>query len=157
MDASRFDQLARRIARPASRSALRAVIAGTAATLLGRAGVAAGTRCYGWGCPCINDRSCTDGTVCCNGICKTAGECTGSCRADGDACPHHCNLGDYCTSCCGGFCAAYGGCGSAYAIGAPGDPCDITNPSSCGPWLGCCPVRGWDVNDGVCSDACFPG
>lgn len=133
------------------------MLAAAVALVVGKERAAAGTRCYGWGCPCINDNSCTDGTVCCGGICKTSGECGGSCRPDGAACPHHCALGDYCASCCGGFCAAYGGCGSSYAIGAPGDPCDITDPSSCGPWLGCCPVRGWDVNAGICSESCFPG
>jgi hypothetical protein len=120
MDGVRFDRWSRLLTKSGSRrSALRALGALAAAAILGREDAAAGTRCYGWGCPCINDRSCTDGTICCNGICKSPGECGGCCRADGEARPHHCNLGDYCSSCCGGFCAAYGGCGGTYN-GAPG-------------------------------------
>src|SRR5688572_5409464 len=154
MNPSRFDQWTRTAGTGSRRSALRGLLALGAAALVGRHDVAAGTRCWAWGCPCINDGSCTEGLICCSGMCVTSGECGTSCVANTGARPSDCTLGDYCTSCCGGFCAAYGGCVDAYSFGAPGDPCDITNPYDCGPYLGCCPVGGYDYTAGVCDYGC---
>jgi hypothetical protein len=154
MNPSRFDQWTRTAGTGSRRSALRGLLALGAAALIGRRDVAAGTRCFAWGCPCINDGSCTDGLVCCGNMCITSGECGISCVATGGACPSGCALGDDCPSCCGGFCAAYGGCVDAYAIGAPGDSCDVTNQGTCGVGLSCCPIGGWDYTEGVCDYGC---
>src|SRR4051812_10644910 len=119
MDSSRFDQWTRIAARGKTRrSLLRALTALATAAFVKSSDAVAGTRCYGYGCPCINDRSCTDGLVCCGGICMSAGDCGVSCRGDGAACPHQCELGGPCSSCCGGFFAAFGGWPTPYY--APG-------------------------------------
>jgi hypothetical protein len=118
--------------------------------------VAAGTRCYGHGCPCINDRSCTAGLICCGGICMSAGDCGVSCHDNGDACPPDCGFGEPCASCCGGFCAGYGGCTSLY-YAQEGEACGIADPTACSPGLSCCPTPGGYTSDGICAYSCFYG
>ena len=157
MDPVRFDRLTRALGTGCSRRSVLGRVAALASAMVAAKAAApapaeAGA-CYGYGCPCASDDSCADALVCCGNSCVTSGECGGSCVGDGGACPSWCSLGDQCSGCCNGFCAAYGGC-TSYYYGGAGGVCSLSDPMSCGPGLTCCPAHRHPHGEGRCQDAC---